>query len=96
MCHAIWPASRQLAGSNRALWEVGAAYEAVRPVSEAERNLANAFDVSGLLLGALNWASWTILMAVFEEPAVLQRMDDLIARLETLQFDIPNRRGLVL
>ncbi|MDI9444063.1 MAG: phosphotransferase [Planctomycetota bacterium] len=88
-----------LAGSNRALWEVGvSAYEAVRPVSEAERNLANAFDVSGLLLGALNWASWTILDGrVFEEPcAVLQRMDDLIARLETLQFDIPNRRGLVL
>lgn len=74
------------------------AYEAVRPVSEAERALVNAFDMSGLLLGALNWASWTILDGcVFEEPGVvLQRMDGLMARLETLQFGIPNRRGLVL
>lgn len=88
-----------LAGSNRSLWEAGmSAYEAVRPVSEAERALVNAFDMSGLLLGALNWASWTILDGcVFEEPGVvLRRMDGLMARLETLQFGIPNRRGLVL
>ncbi len=46
--------------ANRPLtWQAGlAAYEAVRPLSDTERELVPLFDQSGLLLGAMNWLEW--------------------------------------
>lgn len=88
-----------LAGNDRKSWETGlSAYEAVRPLAQAEQDLIKAFDRSSHLLGALNWANWVVLEGrIFEEPTeVLKRIDDLMARLEKLQFDIPSTRGLVL
>ncbi|MHB8902088.1 MAG: phosphotransferase, partial [Thermoguttaceae bacterium] len=66
-------------------WQRGLdAYGQVRGLSEMEVELAQAFDRSGVLIGALNWADWTILKRrVFEEPeAVLDRMDGFLNRLE--------------
>ena len=40
-------------------WQAGlTAYEAVRPLSDAERELVPLFDRSGLLLGGMNWLQW--------------------------------------
>jgi len=40
-------------------WQAGlTAYEAVRPLSPAERELIPLFDRSGLLLGGMNWLQW--------------------------------------
>jgi Ser/Thr protein kinase RdoA (MazF antagonist) len=81
------------------LWRVGlASYGAIRPLSEVESELVRAFDASGALLGALNWAAWALLESrVFEEPqAVLQRIDALMSRLETTPSFPPSGRGLVL
>ena len=48
-----------LVTSDPAGWQAGlAAYEAVRPLSDTERELVPLFDQSGLLLGAMNWLKW--------------------------------------
>ncbi len=40
-------------------WQAGlAVYEAVRPLSDTERELVPLFDQSALLLGAMNWLKW--------------------------------------
>lgn len=85
--------------ADRDLWQVGIrAYASVRPLSEAELGLVEAFDKSGVLLGALNWAAWVFLEGrIFEEPeAVLERMDALMARLESDTDSPPRERGLIL
>ncbi len=74
-----------LAGRSPDFWRIGLqAYTSVRDLSDVERGLVQAFDRSGVLLGALNWAAWTLLDGrVFDEPqAVFQRMDALMERLE--------------
>lgn len=84
---------------DRQLWEAGIrGYASIRPLSEAELGLVQAFDNSGVLLGALNWAAWVFLEGrVFEEPeAVLERMNALMARLESDTDSPPRERGLIL
>ena len=84
---------------NSDLWQTGLqAYAAIRPLAQPELNLAATFHTSGLLLGALNWSAWVFLEGrVFEEPqSVLQRMDALIARLESDMDIPPTGRGLLL
>ncbi len=88
-----------LARGDRNLWQAGIrAYATIRPLSEAELGLVEAFDRSGVLLGALNWAAWVFLEGrVFEEPeSVLGRMDALMARLESDTGSPPTERGLLL
>jgi Ser/Thr protein kinase RdoA (MazF antagonist) len=68
-------------------WQRGlAAYVAVRPLSDDERLVVQAFDVSGVLLSGVQWLAW-----VFEEgrqfddrPTILRRIDAILARLARL------------
>jgi len=69
------------------LWRVGLdAYTSVRPLSEAELSLMSAFDSSTVLMAGLNWIDWIYRQRrVFDNrDAVLQRLDDIISRLEHL------------
>jgi Ser/Thr protein kinase RdoA (MazF antagonist) len=87
------------AGNSQPLWQAGIeAYATVRELSHTELGLVRAFDRSGVLLGAFNWAAWVLLEGrVFEEPlAVLRRMDALMERLETSSQPLPSGRGGVL
>ncbi len=88
-----------LAGSSADFWRIGIqAYRSVRDLSELELSLVHTFDRSGLLLGALNWAAWTLLDGrTFDEPqAVVQRMDALLERLETESPLLRSRGELML
>ena len=76
-----------MAGNDISGWQDGlAAYEAVRTISRAERSLVIAFDLSGVLLSGFNWIEWIYVdRRMFENrPAILQRLDGLVARLEGL------------
>jgi Ser/Thr protein kinase RdoA (MazF antagonist) len=88
-----------LAGNSSDLWKAGiAAYTSICRLSEREQGLVQAFDRSGVLLGAFNWASWVLLEGrLFEEPtAVLRRMDALMERLESSPPPPPSGQGLLL
>ncbi len=87
------------AGHSSDLWRTGIeAYASIRGLSERELGLVQAFDRSGVLLGACNWAGWVLLEGrVFEDPkAVLRRMDALMERLESDSPPPPSGRGLLL
>ena len=76
-----------MAGNDVTAWQDGlAAYEAVRTISRAERSLVIAFDLSGVLLSGFNWIEWIYVDGrTFENhPAILQRLDALVTRLEGL------------
>ena len=76
-----------MALDNRVDWQHGlTAYESIRPLSDNERTLVNAFDRSSVLLGGLQWLEWIYLEGrTFSNPlAVLSRLDEFLARLETL------------
>ncbi|MFV1994927.1 MAG: phosphotransferase enzyme family protein, partial [Verrucomicrobiales bacterium] len=76
-----------MAADNRRAWELGlSAYDSVRPISEPERLLIEAFDQSGVLLSGLNWLDWIYRQQrTFENAqAIPQRIDGQIARLENL------------
>ena len=88
-----------LSGGDSNVWQIGLrAYASIRPLSEVELGLAEAFAQSGVLLGALNWAGWVFLeRRVFEEPqAVLRRMKALMVRLESDTDLPPSGRELLL
>jgi Ser/Thr protein kinase RdoA (MazF antagonist) len=76
-----------LVGDDPAGWKAGlAAYESVRPLSEAEAVLVSALDQSGVLLGGMNWLRWIYVEGrVFEDrSAVLARLTHLGTRLGEL------------
>jgi homoserine kinase type II len=76
-----------LAGDNRDEWELGlAAYQRLRPLSEAEMRLVVAFDRSTVLMGGLQWVEWVCLehRQFDDRPGVLGRVDEFIARLQHL------------
>lgn len=76
-----------LAGDHQQDWQLGlSAYQSVRPLSDDELSLATAFDRSTVLLGGLQWLEWIYLEGRrFDSPsAVLGRVDEFLARLETL------------
>ncbi len=88
-----------LAAGRSDRWRSGLdAYQRLRGLSEVETGLVYALDRSGVFLGALNWAAWTLLEGrVFEEPrAVLQRMNALLERLETETPATPAEGTLLL
>lgn len=73
------------AGEERAVWQDGlAAYEAVRPLAEAERRLVKAFDESGVVLSGMNWLRWICLeRRLFDQPErILPRLDEILSRLD--------------
>ena len=76
-----------LVGDEPAGWKAGlAAYESVRPLSEAEAVLVSALDQSGVLLGGVNWLRWIYVEGrKFEDrAAVLARLAHLATRLGEL------------
>ena len=60
------------------------AYEEVRTLDMAERQLIDAYDASSVLLSGMNWLRWVYLeKRHFESPAaVLARVDENLARVE--------------
>jgi Ser/Thr protein kinase RdoA (MazF antagonist) len=76
-----------LVADDRPLWEEGlAVYEAVRPLSIAERGLVELFDRSAVLLSGLTWLEWKCLeKRRFDRPdAVLARLEGIVRRMERL------------
>lgn len=76
-----------LAGDDQAAWQVGLdAYEETRSLSDAERLLVTAFDRSSVLLSGINWLTWIYYdtRQFADRKAVLQRVDENLARLEHL------------
>lgn len=76
-----------MARDDRRLWQLGLdAYQAVRPLSEAEVSLTLVFDCSTVLMAGLNWIDWIYRQRrVFEShDAVCRRLDDIILRLQCL------------
>ncbi|OHB81625.1 MAG: hypothetical protein A2W31_12235 [Planctomycetes bacterium RBG_16_64_10] len=76
-----------MAGSDQAAWHTGlAAYQSVRPLSEAEQSLVAAFDRSSLLMAGLQWVDWIYdAHRLFDDQqAILARVDRLLMRLEQL------------
>ncbi|MEX0978639.1 MAG: phosphotransferase [Pirellulales bacterium] len=76
-----------LAGDDPQAWKRGLdAYHSVRPLSEDELSLVEAFDRSTVLLGGLQWLEWIYLEGRrFDNRAgVLVRVDELLGRLERL------------
>lgn len=68
-------------------WQSGiAAYQRARRLSPDERFLVTAFDTSSVLLSGMRWLEWIYLQGRrFEDmPAVRQRLEQNIARLEHL------------
>lgn len=66
-------------------WQVGlTAYEAIRPLTDAERALIPVFDRSSLLMSGMNWLDWTVLEGreFADMPRVYQRLDETLARLK--------------
>jgi homoserine kinase type II len=61
-----------------------AAYEAYRPLSAAERQLAGTLDWTGVVVGTINWLRWLYLEARrFEDTqGVVRRLAELVTRME--------------
>jgi homoserine kinase type II len=77
-----------LAGNDQQWWQMGlAAYQAIRPLEEAEMLLVKAFDRSTVLMSGLNWIDWIYLQGrVFVSgEAIPRRLDEIILRLENMR-----------
>ncbi len=76
-----------MAGNDVAAWQDGLeAYQEVRKISNDERSLVIAFDLSGVLMSGLNWIEWIYVQGrTFDNrQAILERLDGLVTRLEGL------------
>jgi Ser/Thr protein kinase RdoA (MazF antagonist) len=81
-----------LVGDDRQRWSAGlAAYEAVRPLSNVEREAAGFFDSSGVVISTANWLRWLhgpvqtrLPPGSFDHDAAFQRFGMLVGRLENL------------
>jgi Ser/Thr protein kinase RdoA (MazF antagonist) len=72
-------------------WRIGlGAYETVRPLSVAEREMVRAFDRSTTVLAGLNWLRWhSIDRRTFPDRAPIEaRLDRLLGRLQRLASDV--------
>ena len=77
-----------LAGDDGQWWQVGlAAYQAIRPLEEAELLLVKAFDRSTVLMSGLNWIDWIYCQGrVFASgDVILRRLDEILVRLENMR-----------
>ncbi len=77
-----------LAGDDPSWWQIGlAAYQAVRPLEEAELLLVKAFDRSTVLMSGLNWIDWIYcqgrVFAASDE--IPRRLDEILLRLEHMR-----------
>ena len=76
-----------MAADDQTAWADGLeAYATLRPVSDAERLLIDAFDQSNVLMSGLNWLDWIYRQQrTFENAGAIPcRLDGQIARLEHL------------
>jgi homoserine kinase type II len=76
-----------MAGDDQETWQQGfARYEAVRPLSPNERAAIRAADVSGVVLGCVNWLEWLYVerRQFADLKAVETRMKSLAVRLQHL------------
>jgi Ser/Thr protein kinase RdoA (MazF antagonist) len=76
-----------LALDDREDWQLGiSAYQSVRPLSDDEMSLVEAFDRSTVLMGGLQWLEWIYLEGrrFDNPPGVLVRVDEFLGRLERL------------
>jgi Ser/Thr protein kinase RdoA (MazF antagonist) len=77
-----------LAGDDAQGWQLGlAAYQAIRPLEEAEVLLVKAFDRSTVLMSGLNWIDWIYRQGrVFASSDVIaHRLDEILLRLESMR-----------
>jgi homoserine kinase type II len=77
-----------MAGDNRQWWQMGlAAYQAIRPLEEAELLLVKAFDRSTVLMSGLNWIDWIYRQGrVFvSSEAIPPRLDEILLRLDNMR-----------
>ena len=77
-----------LAGDDRPWWQMGlAAYQAIRPLEEAELLLVETFDRSTTLMSGLNWIHWTYRQGrtFASGEAVAGRLDEILLRLENMR-----------
>ncbi len=68
-------------------WAVGlTAYESVRPLGDAQRQLVSAYDVSGVVLAGINWLVWLVDddREFVDRVAVERRLNLNLARLGAL------------
>jgi homoserine kinase type II len=79
-----------LVGDDRRQWKLGLeAYEAIRPLSAAERDAIAYYDSSGLVLSAANWIRWLAedrkaLPPTVDRAAMVKRIHRLVERLKVL------------
>jgi homoserine kinase type II len=86
-----------LARNDAEQWRSGlAAYEQVRPLATDERRAVGVFDRSGVLLSGLSWLRWICLeqRRFDDRPRVLQRIDEILLRLERLGPSTSNTAGV--
>ena len=60
------------------------AYAAMRPLTDADRQLIDLLDESGLVLGGLHWLKWLYVerREMGEQTPIIRRLDELLTRLE--------------
>lgn len=78
-----------MAGNDSIAWQHGLdAYSRIRPLSTDELQLVNAFDVSGTLLGGINWVQWLYLeeRQFDDRNAVVGRLGEIVGRLQALEL----------
>ncbi|MGE0609332.1 MAG: phosphotransferase [Pirellulales bacterium] len=79
-----------LARDDLADWRLGlAAYEAVRPLSDNERQLIAAFDRGNVVLAAANWLRWIYLehRCFPDLLAIRRRIEDSVRRMAALKVN---------
>jgi len=77
-----------MAGDDPERWRIGlAAYQAIRPLEEAERRLVKAFDRSTVLMSGLNWIDWIYCQGreFVSGDAIPGRLDEILLRLEKMR-----------
>jgi homoserine kinase type II len=83
-----------MAGDDAAAWQVGvAAYEAIRPLTSAERQLIPVFDRSSVLLSGMNWLRWIYIegRTFADTEAVKTRLATIVGRMRHLETKASRR-----
>jgi Ser/Thr protein kinase RdoA (MazF antagonist) len=83
------------ASDDATAWQTGlAAYAHIRPLSFVGRELIACYDKTSVLLAGIQWLEWLLLEGrQFALPAVLERLDATILRLEHLRADVRTSRN---
>jgi Ser/Thr protein kinase RdoA (MazF antagonist) len=79
-----------LAGDDEAGWDLGlSAYRGARPLSPEEGRLARVLDVTGAVLGVVNWLRWLGEREFEDTAGAARRLGELVARLESWPAALP-------